>query len=125
MTDNKNASQDNKAIVSEITDKNEASKPLAKKKASKPKSTMEDALDALKPETTPQNTEQAENAQLSAEEARKVIDAVEPLIQQNKKALRPKNLKAKSINLYNDQPLQVTLESGVVMTLNFTAPVPK
>ena len=103
-----------------------------KQKTSKPKSVstenqaiMKEVFDALKPNSTPQSSKQVESLELSDEEAKQVIDAVEPLIQQNKKASarsRPKNIKSKSINLYNDQPLQVTLENGVVMKLSFSNP---
>jgi hypothetical protein len=72
------------------------------------------------------NTEVAdEDTQLTDEQAKQVIDAVEPLLNQNKKASKPRTVKPKSINLYNDQPLQVTLESGLIMKLTFTAPLPK
>jgi hypothetical protein len=59
-----------------------------------------------------------ENTQLSNEDAQRVIDAVEPLIITIKKKI----IKPKLINLYNDQPLQVTLENGCVMNLTFSNP---
>ena len=59
--------------------------------------------------------------QLSDEDAQKVIEAVEPLIKQNKK----KTIKPKSINLYNEEPLHVTLENGHVVTFTFAMPIPR
>ena len=64
------------------------------------------------------------DATLSDAEIKNVIDAVEPIIKK-KTSAKPKTIRTKAINLYNDQPLQVKLENGAVMTLSFSAPVPK
>ena len=64
------------------------------------------------------------DATLSDAEVKNVIDAVEPIIKK-KTSAKPKTIRTKAINLYNDQPLQVKLENGAVMTLSFSAPVPK
>ena len=84
MTDNKSVSQEKKAIVNEINDEkaqlpHEAAKPQVNKKASKQTNINQENQAIIK---------EAFDAQLSDEEAKKVIDAVEPLIQQNQNVLK-------------------------------------
>jgi len=58
-------------------------------------------------------------AELADIEAEAVIRAVEPIL---KKCKKKKVIRPKSINLFKDQPLNVKLENGVVLTLNFAIP---
>ena len=58
-------------------------------------------------------------AELADTEAEAVIQAVEPILKKYKKK---KVIRPKSINLFRDQPLNVKLENGVTLTLNFAIP---
>ena len=58
-------------------------------------------------------------AELADTEAEAVIQAVEPIL---KKCKKKKVIRPKSINLFRDQPLNVKLENGVTLTLNFAIP---
>jgi len=58
-------------------------------------------------------------AELSDAEAHAVIHAVEPIV---KRCKRKAVIRPKPINLFKDQPLNVKLENGVILSLNFAIP---
>ena len=58
-------------------------------------------------------------AELSDAEAHAVVHAVEPIV---KRCKRKAVIRPKSIDLFKDQQLNVKLENGVILSLNFAIP---
>ena len=65
------------------------------------------------------DTEEPVAGELADTEAQAVIRAVEPIL---KKCKKRKMIKPKTINLFRDQQLNVKLENGITLSLNFAIP---